>query len=89
MFYVQLTSNEQYVIYHLKLFRLSLREIGRGLERTLSTISRELKRNGPASKAHTAQTVASPLSAAWHAPLRRYVERKLRTKWSSDVISKH
>jgi IS30 family transposase len=46
--YVQLTAEERYVIYHLKLFKLSLREIGRRLNRNHSTISRELKRNGPA-----------------------------------------
>lgn len=47
MSYVQLTSEERYVIYHLKLYRLSLREIGRRLGRSHATISRELKRNGP------------------------------------------
>lgn len=47
--YVQLTSEERYVIYHLKLFKLSLREIARRLGRHHSTISRELKRNGPTS----------------------------------------
>ena len=31
MSYVQLTSEERYVIYHLKLFKLSLREIARRL----------------------------------------------------------
>lgn len=47
MSYVQITSQERYVIYHLKLFKLSLREIARRLGRHHSTISRELKRNGP------------------------------------------
>ncbi len=47
MSYVQLTSEERYVIYHLKLFKLSLSEIGRRLGRSPSTISREIKRNGP------------------------------------------
>ncbi len=47
MSYVQLTSEERYVIYHLKLYCLSLREIGRRLGRSHTTISRELKRNGP------------------------------------------
>ena len=42
MSYVQLTSEERYVIYHLKLFKLSLREIGRRLGRHHSTISREI-----------------------------------------------
>ena len=47
MSYVQLTSEERYVIYHLKLFKLSLREIARRLGRHHSTISREIQRNGP------------------------------------------
>lgn len=46
--YVQLTSEERYVIYHLTLYRLSVREIARRLGRSHSTISRELKRNAPA-----------------------------------------
>lgn len=48
MSYVQLTREERYVIAHLKVFKLSLREIARRLGRHHSTISRELKRNGPA-----------------------------------------
>ncbi|BCT69316.1 helix-turn-helix domain-containing protein [Nitrosospira sp. NRS527] len=49
--YVQLTSEERYVIYHLKLFKLSLREIARRLGRHHTTISREIQRNGPLSQA--------------------------------------
>jgi hypothetical protein len=45
--YVQLTSEERYVIYHLLLFKLSLREIARRLGRHHTTISREIQRNGP------------------------------------------
>jgi IS30 family transposase len=47
MSYAQLTREERYVIAHLRMFKLSLREIGRRLNRHHSTISRELKRNGP------------------------------------------
>ncbi len=47
MSYVQFTSEERYVIYHLKLFKLTLREIARRLDRHHTTISREIKRNGP------------------------------------------
>ncbi|MCH7926478.1 MAG: helix-turn-helix domain-containing protein, partial [Candidatus Dadabacteria bacterium] len=45
MSYKHLKLEERYVIAHLKLFKLSLREIGRRLKRSASTISRELKRN--------------------------------------------
>jgi transposase len=47
MSYAQLTREERYVIAHLKMFKLSIREIARRLNRHHSTISRELKRNGP------------------------------------------
>ncbi len=42
---VQLTLEERYVIYPLKLFKLSLREIARRLGRPHTTISREIQRN--------------------------------------------
>jgi IS30 family transposase len=45
MSYVHLKAEERYVIHHLKLYGLSLREIGRRLNRSASTVSRELKRN--------------------------------------------
>ena len=47
MSYVQLTLQERYVLYHLKLMDLSLREIARRLKRHHSTLAREIKRNGP------------------------------------------
>jgi transposase, IS30 family len=47
MSYTHLTSNERYVIAHLKAFKLSLREIARRIGRSASSVSRELKRNGP------------------------------------------
>lgn len=47
MSYTHLTSNERYVLAHLKAFKLSLREIARRMGRSVSTISREIKRNGP------------------------------------------
>lgn len=45
--YVQLTSEKRYVIYHLKLFKRSLREIAHRLGCHHTTISREIQRNGP------------------------------------------
>ena len=41
-----LSSEERYVIYHLRLYGLSRREIGRRLGRAHTTIGRELRRNG-------------------------------------------
>jgi len=45
MAYTHLTLKERYVIYHLQLFRLSIREIARRLQRSHTTISREIQRN--------------------------------------------
>lgn len=99
MSYVQLTSEERYVIYHLKLYRLSIREIGRRLGRSHTTISRELKRNGPAfptwpywhqgahQQAMQRRKKPRHYRRHAHAPLRHYVERKLRDEWSPDVIA--
>lgn len=99
MSYVQLTAQERYVIYHLKLFKLSLREIGRRLNRSHATISRELKRNGPvvstwvywheAAQKKALQRRVQPRHFRRHdyAPLLRYVEEALRAHWSPDVIS--
>ena len=47
MSYTQLTLHERYVIYHLELYGLSRREIGRRLNRHHTTVSREIARNGP------------------------------------------
>ena len=47
MSYFHLTSEERYVISHLALYGLSLREIGRRLNRHHTTISREIRRNRP------------------------------------------
>ena len=48
MSYAHISSEERYVIYHLLLFGLSYREIGRRLNRHHTTISREATRNGRA-----------------------------------------
>ncbi len=47
MSYSHLTLQERYVIYHLVLYGLSYREIGHRLNRRRTTITREVKRDGP------------------------------------------
>ena len=47
MSYTHLTKQEQYVISHLSVAGFSLREIARRIKRHYTTVSRELKRNGP------------------------------------------
>ena len=49
MSYIHLTLEERYVIYHLVLYGLSLREIGRRLNRHHMTISREVKTQNTSS----------------------------------------
>jgi len=45
MSYKHLKLEERYVIAHLKMYGLSIREIGRRIQRSASTIVRELRRN--------------------------------------------
>lgn len=45
--YTHFTEKERYVISHLRLAKFSLREIARRLGRHHTSISREIKRNGP------------------------------------------
>jgi IS30 family transposase len=97
--YVQLTSEERYVIYHLRLFKLSVREIARRLKRSHSTISREVRRNGPErpewvywhEDAHrrALQRRAKPRHQRKYAltALRRSVEDGLRREWSPQAVA--
>lgn len=99
MSYSQLTSEERYVIYHLKLYGLSLHEIARRLGRHHTTISREIGRNGPvipdwvywhqAAHQQALQRRRQPRHHRryTHAPLVHYVEQSLRADRSPDVIA--
>lgn len=99
MSYSHLTPQERYVISHLKVAKVSLREIARRLGRHHTTISRDIKRNGP----------TSPSGVYWYylidpivekkrrrarnhrrqnyAPLVQYVEDKLRADWPPEAIA--
>ena len=100
MSYSHLTLQERYVIYHLVLYGLSLREIGRRLNRHHMTISREIKRNRPtyADDAVYWHEAAQDYAArrkrfARHCirqsnlQLVRYVKSKLRQDWSPEEIA--
>ena len=97
--YVQLTSEERYVIYHLRLFKLSMREIARRLDRSHSTISREVRRNGPerpewvywheAAHRQALQRRAKPRHQRKYGitVLRRAVQAGLRQAWSPEAVA--
>jgi transposase, IS30 family len=99
MSYAQLTSEERHVLYHLKIFKLSLREIARRLNRHHTTISRELKRNGPdhpswvywhesAHERALARRTQLRDGAKLNSPcLQRVVGEKLAEKWSPEIIA--
>jgi len=100
MSYHHLTEQDRYVISHLKLAGYSLREIGRRIGRDHTTISREIKRNGPEHP---------DIAAYWydyshpdaikrrhqprhhrrqnHRKLVEYVESKVRLDWPPEVIA--
>lgn len=96
--YTHLTQHERYVISYL-ISMVSLREIARRLGRSHTSISRELKRNGPNypgllyvpevahRKAQHRQSQARHYRRQDHAPLLRYVERRLRIDWPPGAIS--
>ncbi|WP_441432308.1 IS30 family transposase [Arthrobacter sp. 2RAF6] len=75
----------------------SIRAIGRALGRSASSISREIKRNSHPRLgyqpygAHRAATKArarpKASKLATHGPLRRYVEAKLKLRWSPEQIA--
>jgi len=99
MSYEHLTPQERYVISHLKVAKYGHREIGRRLGRHHTTISREIKRNGPAypggvywyyfidpmveKRRHTTRSYRRQN----HVPLVQYVEDKLRADWPPEVIA--
>ena len=100
MSYCHLSSEERYVISHLALCDLSLREIGRRIGRHHSSISREIKRNRPtyADDAvywyDAAQQYADQRKVKarhWRKKSNRqlvhYVQRKIIDDWSPEEIT--
>jgi IS30 family transposase len=98
MSYTHLTQQERYVISHLQ-SRLSLREIARRLNRSHTTISRELKR-AKSRYPHavywydwTQLLAQEKARKARHCRrrkevrLRRYLEAKLNKQWSPEEIA--
>ena len=100
MSYNHLTENERYVISHLVLYGLTLREISRRLSRHHTTISREIKRNKPtyaddavywydAAKVYTDERKRKARYAKRksNSQLVRYVKAKLIEDWSPEEIA--
>jgi IS30 family transposase len=100
MSYSHLTEKDRYVISHLKLAKFSLREIARRLGRHHTSISREIKRNGPTYAPNAVywyyftQPVAEKrrhqargYRRQNHPPLVKYVEDRLKLDWPPEAIA--
>ncbi len=93
--YDQLDIDERYEIYRLRQADMSLREIGCVIGRSVSTISREVKRNSlprgeykPASADRIALSRRRRLSRIERlSPLRTYVGDRLAMGWSPEQIA--
>jgi transposase, IS30 family len=99
MAYTQLTLQERYVIYHLRLFGLTFREIGRRLNRHHTTIGREVERNRPRyfdsvywhewAQTQAIQRRCKPRHERKRdiSGLVEYVERGLHADWPPEAIA--
>lgn len=96
MSYHHLSAAERKSIMYCSQYGVSLREIGRRLGRSHTTISRELKRNQRVCGTYWDEAAERFASVRRHAPrharrrdcqpLRDYVERRLKRYWSLETI---
>lgn len=97
MSYEQLSYEDRILIAHLRKERLGIRAIARRLNRSPSSISRELARNGPRAGSYGAMASQAKTAARRkgaypgrrkldHAPLAAQVEQWLRLVWSPAII---
>ncbi|WP_437177182.1 IS30 family transposase [Arthrobacter globiformis] len=92
-----LSLEERETIRDLSMIGSSVRAIARGLGRSPSTVSRELRRNsdprlgylphGAQRKATARRARPKPAKLAGDSPLREYVQRNLGLEWSPEQIS--
>jgi len=98
MSYSHFSEHERYVIYHLKLYGLSLRKIGRRLGRHHTGISREIERNGYPNTVYYHGVSQPKADARARKPrhhrkrsnkrLFKYVMHRIRENWSPDEVAK-
>lgn len=101
MNYNHLNINERACIYQFKTLGMSIREIAKALDRSPSTISRELKRNSYKTSINYSVTKYSPVNADkkykerrnnCHRPVKltnevkEYIESKIYINWSPEQI---
>jgi len=92
----QLSYHERYKIYRGLVEQKSMREISRTIERPLSTVSREIKRNSDAygylypADAHKAAQDRKRINQQKiekMIELQSFIEKNLRLRWSPDMIA--
>ena len=92
--YKQLTEEERYHIYTMRQQDISLRQIAKGMGRSHSSLSRELKRNKGKNgyRYKQAQKKASARHRVKHKAkkltkdLKEYIREKLKDYWSPEQI---
>ncbi|MDK9707100.1 MAG: IS30 family transposase [Desulforhopalus sp.] len=97
MSYTHLIQRERICLFYLLQLGLSLREIGRRLNRSHTTIAREIKRNkrvfgcycdrAAHSYAHKRKSIPRHMRRKTNKQLYRYVIERLQFGWSPEIIS--